>query len=79
VSRKIIDKTGGSPKTLIYPCEAMIPKGAKNIIVNVVDMKGNYGTIEVGTDGFCQAVLVIDGKFYKFYDKKSIMREEKVG
>jgi len=34
------------------------------------DLKGNRGTVEVGTDGFCQAVFIIEGKMYKFYSMK---------
>ena len=34
------------------------------------DLKGNHGTVEVGTDGFCQAVFIIEGKMYKVYSMK---------
>ena len=52
---------------LVNPVEAWIPEGITNILVSVRDGKGNFGTIEVGTDGWCQAVLIIDGKVYKFF------------
>jgi len=64
---KILDYAE-EPK-LISPVEAWIPKGVTNILVSVKDGQGNFGTIEVGTDGWCQAVLIIEGKAYKFYAK----------
>jgi len=62
---RLLDFTKGA--RLISPCEALIPEGVTNILVNVTDGQGNRGTIEVGTDGFCQAVILINGNLYKFY------------
>lgn len=76
MSGKLIDlRTDKSKAKFVYPAESLIPDGVTNYLVNVRGEKRNLGTVEVGSDGFCQIILIVDEQIVRFdnvehYQKK---------
>jgi len=65
VEERVVDKRSGKFK-LIEPFRPLIPEGVTNTIYDIVDENGRViGNLELGTDGFLQALILDKGYVLK--------------
>ena len=48
-------------ETFLAPSEGMIPEGVRNTVMNIYTLPDIIGDIEIGTDGFVQAIFEVMG------------------